>query len=116
MGAEVFALTHSLKKKDDILKMGADHIIVTGEDEFETKHFRELDLILTTVDKVEGLPFGKLCKVRPSSPLLSSHFLLSSPSDVFVAGFLRFSRSEDDSSPLVSPTETPTSASPRRRS
>lgn len=74
MGAEVFALTHSLKKKEDILKMGADHIIVTGEDDFETKHFRELDLILTTVDKVEGLPFGKLCKVRPPPPFSPNTF------------------------------------------
>ncbi|KAL7412872.1 NADPH-dependent alcohol dehydrogenase [Mrakia frigida] len=63
LGAEVFAFTHSLKKKDDILAMGADHIIVTGGgEEFEKKHAFELDFLLTTVDSVDGLPLDKLIK------------------------------------------------------
>lgn len=63
MGAEVYALTHSEKKKDDIKAMGATHTILTSEKDFEKKHFRELDLILSTVDKVEGLPLDKLSQL-----------------------------------------------------
>ena len=45
------------------MKMGADHIIVTGGDEeFEKKHAFELDFILTTVDSVSGMPLDKLVK------------------------------------------------------
>jgi alcohol dehydrogenase (NADP+) len=63
MGAEVYALTHSEKKAADIKEMGASHMILTNEKDFEKKHFRELDLILSTVDKVEGLPLDKLSKL-----------------------------------------------------
>lgn len=63
LGAEVFAFSHSEKKRDDIMKMGADHIIATGGDEkFEEKHAFELDFILTTVDSVSGMPLDKLIK------------------------------------------------------
>ncbi|CED82659.1 Alcohol dehydrogenase, class V [Phaffia rhodozyma] len=67
LGAEVYALTHSLKKKDDILKMGVadeEHIIVTnGEENFQDKFYHQLDLILSTVDNTEGLPLDKLARI-----------------------------------------------------
>ena len=63
LGAEVYAFSHSEKKRDDIMRMGADHIIQTGGDEdFATKHAFELDFILTTVDSVSGMPLDKLVK------------------------------------------------------
>ncbi|KDQ58536.1 hypothetical protein JAAARDRAFT_34354 [Jaapia argillacea MUCL 33604] len=57
LGAEVYALTHSTRKVEDIKKMGADHIIVTDEEgKFAADHQMELDLIISTADVAEGMP------------------------------------------------------------
>ncbi|TFY76689.1 hypothetical protein EWM64_g7324 [Hericium alpestre] len=56
LGAEVFAFTHSHSKDDDIKKMGADHVVFTGEEGFEKKHAMTLDLIISTRDVSENFP------------------------------------------------------------
>ncbi|KAI0633868.1 GroES-like protein [Trametes polyzona] len=51
LGAEVYAFTHDTSKVNDIMKMGADHIINTSEDkDFHQKLSGELDLIISTRD------------------------------------------------------------------
>ncbi|KAI9880785.1 MAG: hypothetical protein M1830_000221 [Pleopsidium flavum] len=47
---KVVAISRSSNKKDDAMKMGADHFIATGEDKDWAKHnARTLDLIVSTV-------------------------------------------------------------------
>ncbi|EME44936.1 hypothetical protein DOTSEDRAFT_70852 [Dothistroma septosporum NZE10] len=50
LGADkVVAISRNLKKKDDALKMGADEMIATEEEGWETKHANSLDVIVSTV-------------------------------------------------------------------
>jgi len=49
MGAEVTVISHSARKKEDALKMGAKHFINTAEDQFQEKYARYFDLIINTV-------------------------------------------------------------------
>ena len=49
MGAEVTVLSHSSKKKDDALRLGADHYFATNETETFTKLAGSFDLIINTV-------------------------------------------------------------------
>jgi uncharacterized zinc-type alcohol dehydrogenase-like protein len=49
MGAEVTVLSHSSKKKDDALRLGADHYFATNETETFTKLAGSFDLIVNTV-------------------------------------------------------------------
>lgn len=49
MGAEVTVLSQSLKKKEDGLKLGADHYYATSDESTFTKLRGEFDLILNTV-------------------------------------------------------------------
>ena len=50
LGAEVYALSHSPRKKEDALKMGAKEFIVTGEEGWHKKWAFEFDFILNTAD------------------------------------------------------------------
>jgi uncharacterized zinc-type alcohol dehydrogenase-like protein len=49
MGAEVTVLSQSLRKKDDGLKLGADHYYATSDPETFEKLARSFDLIINTV-------------------------------------------------------------------
>lgn len=49
LGAEVTVLSHSDKKREDALKMGAHHFINTQNKDVFTKHAEEFDLIINTV-------------------------------------------------------------------
>lgn len=49
MGAEVTVLSHSPRKKDDALAMGAHHFIATNDPSVFASHAKEFDLILNTV-------------------------------------------------------------------
>lgn len=50
MGAEVAAVTRNRKKEEDASKLGADYVIATDEEGWETKHAGKFDLIVSTVD------------------------------------------------------------------
>jgi len=67
LGAEVYAISHSDSKKEDVLKMGAKHFIATGNDPAAAfkPYFRELDLIVCTVND-ESMPVAEYVKlVKP---------------------------------------------------
>lgn len=49
LGAEVTVLSHSDKKREDALKMGAHHFVNTKDKEIFQKHAEEFDLIINTV-------------------------------------------------------------------
>jgi len=49
LGAEVTVLSQSLKKKDDGLRLGADHYYATSDPETFKKLARSFDLIVNTV-------------------------------------------------------------------
>jgi uncharacterized zinc-type alcohol dehydrogenase-like protein len=49
MGAEVTLLSHSPNKKDDALRLGADHYYATGDPETFKQLARSFDLIINTV-------------------------------------------------------------------
>lgn len=48
LAAEVTAISHSAEKKNDALKMGASHFLVTAEQGWPAGHVRSLDLIICT--------------------------------------------------------------------
>ena len=48
MGAEVTAISHSPRKKEDALKMGAKHFVATSAEDWATPNSRSLDLIVCT--------------------------------------------------------------------
>nr|WTB28658.1 NAD(P)-dependent alcohol dehydrogenase [Streptomyces sp. NBC_00830] len=54
-GAEVTALSQSMRKKDDALRLGADHYYATGDPETFTKLAGTFDLIVSTVSAVVDL-------------------------------------------------------------
>jgi uncharacterized zinc-type alcohol dehydrogenase-like protein len=58
MGAEVAVLSHSSRKRDDALGLGADHFIETGSGSAFSEHARSFDLLINTVSvqmDVDGL-------------------------------------------------------------
>ncbi|MGW3623343.1 NAD(P)-dependent alcohol dehydrogenase [Streptomyces sp. NPDC000880] len=54
-GAEVTALSQTMRKKDDALRLGADHYYATGDPETFTKLAGTFDLIVSTVSAVVDL-------------------------------------------------------------
>ncbi|MBM9503147.1 NAD(P)-dependent alcohol dehydrogenase [Actinacidiphila acididurans] len=54
-GAEVTALSQSMRKKEDSLRLGADHYYATGDPETFTKLAGTFDLIVSTVSAVVDL-------------------------------------------------------------
>lgn len=79
LGAEVYAFSHSPSKKEDALKLGADHFIDTSNKSFAEPLAGEIDLIISTAS-VANLPLadylstlsvhGKLMYVgMPEDPL-----------------------------------------------
>ncbi|KAI5120879.1 hypothetical protein M0805_002979 [Coniferiporia weirii] len=59
LGAEVYAFSSSREKEQDAKKMGADHFVFTGDDNFHEAHQMSLDLILSTRDGTHGYPLGE---------------------------------------------------------
>ncbi|KAF8311287.1 NADPH-dependent alcohol dehydrogenase [Clavulina sp. PMI_390] len=59
LGAEVYAFTHSKSKMDDLKKMGVDHIVDVGDEDFEKPLSQALDLIISTRDVAEGFDLPK---------------------------------------------------------
>ena len=55
MGAEVTVLSQTLSKKDDGLRLGADHYFATSDAATFTDHANEFDLIINTVSAVVDL-------------------------------------------------------------
>ena len=53
LGCETYALTHSPRKKDDALKMGAKEVIVTGEKDWAENHKFKFDFLLNTADATD---------------------------------------------------------------
>jgi len=53
MGAEVTAISHSPRKRDDAKKLGADHFIDTSKKDFAKDHAYEFDLIVSTIDAAQ---------------------------------------------------------------
>jgi len=59
LGAEVYAFSHSPSKKDDALKLGADHFIDTSKEGFEEPLALTIDLIVSTASNVSNFPLAK---------------------------------------------------------
>lgn len=55
LGAEVYAISRSDSKKEDALKLGADHYIATNEKGWETKYADTLDIILNCGSSWSGI-------------------------------------------------------------
>ncbi|KAF2717791.1 NADPH-dependent medium chain alcohol dehydrogenase [Polychaeton citri CBS 116435] len=53
LGAEVYVLSHSPDKKEDCLKMGADHFIDINEKDWHKSLAFKFDFILNTADAIE---------------------------------------------------------------
>lgn len=56
LGAEVYAFSHSPSKKDEAIKLGADHFVDTSKDGFADPLAGEIDLIISTASAVSNLP------------------------------------------------------------
>ncbi|CAE6469103.1 unnamed protein product [Rhizoctonia solani] len=56
LGSEVYVFSHSARKQQDALKMGADHFVVSQDKESFTRLRATLDLIVSTVDVVDTFP------------------------------------------------------------
>ena len=54
LGAQVYVFSHSANKESDVKEMGADHFVLT-EKGFQEKYAMELNLIISTVNSVEGM-------------------------------------------------------------
>ncbi|CCK73471.1 NAD(P)-dependent alcohol dehydrogenase NDAI_0G04880 [Naumovozyma dairenensis CBS 421] len=58
MGAEVYAISRTSAKKDDSIKMGADHFIATKEEpDWATKYFDTFDLIVVCSNSLTDINF-----------------------------------------------------------
>ncbi|PCH43599.1 GroES-like protein [Wolfiporia cocos MD-104 SS10] len=68
MGAEVYAFTHDSSKMEDIKKMGADHVVNTGEKDYHKPYARTLDLIVSTRDA-----YGPDASLSPYLSMLFVH-------------------------------------------
>ena len=64
MGADVTVFSHSPNKKDDALKLGANHFINTSEPNFADKLNNQFDLIINTVSAFMSLdPYLDMLKI-----------------------------------------------------
>ncbi|KAL5624872.1 hypothetical protein BROUX41_004932 [Berkeleyomyces rouxiae] len=97
LGADVYALSHSARKKDDALAMGAKEVIITGEEGWDKPHRRTFDLIVSTANVFDfdvgkylgllkvhskfisiGLPDGDGWKIKPQDLMTNGVFIGSS--------------------------------------
>ncbi|CCK69763.1 NAD(P)-dependent alcohol dehydrogenase KNAG_0D00110 [Huiozyma naganishii CBS 8797] len=64
MGAEVYAISRTSSKKEDAMKLGADHFIATKEEpDWHEKYFDELDLVVVCAGSVTDIDFNTLPKI-----------------------------------------------------
>ena len=64
MGAEVYAISRSSKKKEDAIKLGADHFIATKEEkDWAQKYFDTLDLLVICAGSLTEIDFDALPKI-----------------------------------------------------
>jgi len=72
LGANVTAISHSERKKEDALKLGASNFIAThsGGDEDFKPHARSLDLIICTTNDPEMPLGGYLSLLRPDGRMV----------------------------------------------
>lgn len=72
LGANVTAISHSDRKKDDAAKLGASKFIAThsGGDDVFKPHARTLDLIICTTNDPEMPLSGYLSLLRPEGKLI----------------------------------------------
>ena len=70
MGAEVTVLSHSEKKKEDALKMGAHNFVTTKDQKNLEKYASYFDLIINTVSsaEIDMAQFFNLLKLEARSP------------------------------------------------
>jgi alcohol dehydrogenase (NADP+) len=70
LGAEVYVLSHSPNKKDDAIKMGAKHFIVTNDEGWHKDLAFTFDFILNCADATHKVPFSSnpcmLCNLADS--------------------------------------------------
>ncbi|WVR04587.1 hypothetical protein IAU60_001595 [Kwoniella sp. DSM 27419] len=68
LGAEVTVISHSARKKEDAMKLGAKHFLVTGDNEAEAfkGHERSLDLIICTSNAPDMNIPAYLSLIRPN--------------------------------------------------
>ena len=59
LGAEVWALSHTLNKKEDALKLGADHFVYTGEKDWSKPLAFKFDFILNSSDMTSEFPMDE---------------------------------------------------------
>lgn len=64
LGAEVYAFSRRQNKKEDALKLGADHYIATIEDEnWDTELFNTLDLVVVCSNSLTDIHFDRFVKI-----------------------------------------------------
>ena len=64
MGAEVYAISRSSRKKEDAIKLGADHFIATKEErDWVEKYFDTLDLLVICAGSFTEIDFVNLPKI-----------------------------------------------------
>lgn len=64
LGAEVYAISRSSSKKDDAMKLGADHFIATKEEpDWAEKYYDTLDLIVICAGSLTDIDFTDLPKI-----------------------------------------------------
>jgi alcohol dehydrogenase (NADP+) len=59
LGGEVWALSHTLNKKEDALKLGANHFIFTGEKYWSKSLVFKFDFILNSSDMTSKFPMDE---------------------------------------------------------
>lgn len=64
MGAEVYAISRRSSKKEDALKLGADHFIATlDEPDWDTKYVDTLDLMVVCASSLTEIDFDRMAKL-----------------------------------------------------
>ncbi|MCL6404061.1 NAD(P)-dependent alcohol dehydrogenase, partial [Pectobacterium carotovorum subsp. carotovorum] len=64
LGAEVYAISRSSAKKEDAMKLGADHFIATKEEPtWAEDYFDTLDLVVICAGSLTDVDFTKLPKI-----------------------------------------------------
>lgn len=73
MGAEVYAFSRRQNKKEDALKLGADHYIATLEDEnWVDGLYNKLDLVVLCANSFSDIDLGKFAKVMKFGGVIQS--------------------------------------------
>lgn len=98
LGAEVYALTRTEGKAEDAKKLGASHVILTGEDKWFEPYKMKFDMILNTADAVDGFKIqdylstlkvhGKFWNVGiPDDPMPELHAMDLTANGAFIGEF-----------------------------